>query len=827
METLPVQPAGAVAPTLPASTVLSGTPTGDDSFAITLGRALESTPNSVQDGSSITSKASPPSPRGKGAASDSSDSSSMAGIFLTCFVTNLTQSAPTIALNSEAAESTVGPQSPAAESTSDSPPNFPSSLKTSAGEASPNTVTLPAPVGMGSVAAPATLSAWTGKGLGLAETAKPEASRSTARERSQVSIQSSGLVSKAGQNQSDDTATAPPVSTPAWFPGLQENSLLSQSVEQQVGGAPSESKQVQASSWWSTQGPGGPEETQTSRSLTGSWPQFDPAQIQTAPLPPSSQDLSVASSPAPSAGQTPRAASVPGSEASDSSTPFSTTDHPERAEFSSLLGKFAGADVQAASNPTLSAGQTEQAAPPSGLEASDFSTPLSATDHPELAEFSSLLGKFAGADVQAAFNPTLPAGQTEQAAPASGPEASDFSTPLSATDHPPLAEFSSVLGKFWGAEINLKVSGNESPQATAPEKSTTGSDPVAAGTLSGVLRMTGLDSVQIPAAPKAGNLVNTPAKGALHSVQVSSSMAAEVAGQKGNGPEAGSAQAPLSSSARGVPSLPLDTNSRPATPATTLPKDAPPEANGIQPSGAVPPDSGESAAHANLSDPSTSGQGKSGQQSGPGSGDNPPGFKTFTPVSANNPAADSTANLLTAQAPSVPASHANTSSPQNPPSSSQPAATLSAWQNYDGGAGKIVRSAWLSDSASGAEMHVELRSGTLGPLEVHAVMHEGSVGAEIHVQGQEAHTLLAAGLPSLERALGERNLRVENITVYQDQVGGGMSGGEKQDQQSGSSPSSQQQILPWDSPPQPSSAAHGSFEDEELANPAAGLSVRA
>jgi hypothetical protein len=124
-------------------------------------------------------------------------------------------------------------------------------------------------------------------------------------------------------------------------------------------------------------------------------------------------------------------------------------------------------------------------------------------------------------------------------------------------------------------------------------------------------------------------------------------------------------------------------------------------------------------------------------------------------------------------------------------------------------------------------MHVEFRSGALGPLEVHAVVNAGSVGAEIHVQGQEAHTLLAAGLPSLERALGERNLRVENIAVYQDHAGGGMSGGEKQDQQPGSSPSPQRQVLPWDSPPQSSSAPSGPFENEELANPAAGLSIQA
>jgi flagellar hook-length control protein FliK len=138
-----------------------------------------------------------------------------------------------------------------------------------------------------------------------------------------------------------------------------------------------------------------------------------------------------------------------------------------------------------------------------------------------------------------------------------------------------------------------------------------------------------------------------------------------------------------------------------------------------------------------------------------------------------------------------------------------------------------VRSAALNGSVNGAEMHVEFRSGALGPVEVHTIVNAGSVGAEIHVQGQEAHTLLAAALPSLERALGERNLRVENLSVYQDHTGGAMSGGEKHGQQSGSHPSASHHVLPWDSPAQPHSAASGSFENEELTNPAAGLSVRA
>jgi flagellar hook-length control protein FliK len=347
------------------------------------------------------------------------------------------------------------------------------------------------------------------------------------------------------------------------------------------------------------------------------------------------------------------------------------------------------------------------------------------------------------------------------------------------------------------------------------------------GAQSSGLGKTASDSVQNPAAPRSENLLNNPAKGAIHSAPISGSVTTETTWQKGNESGAASANPPLSSSASTVTPQQFDAHSQPAAPAPTLQKDAAPEATSIQSKGAVSASSGGSAAHANLSDSSTSGQGKSGQQSGPGSGNDPAGVATFAPIHTNSPAPDPAGNLLTGHAPSVPASHTTTSAPQTAPSSTQPASTLAAWQNYDGGAGKIVRSASISDSANGAEMHVELRSGALGPLEIHTVVREGSVGAEIHVQGQEAHTLLAAGLPSLERALGDRNLRVENITVYQDQAGGGMSGGTKQDSQSGSSPSPHPQALPWNDPPQSSSAVSGSSEDEELANPAAGLSVRA
>jgi hypothetical protein len=381
-----------------------------------------------------------------------------------------------------------------------------------------------------------------------------------------------------------------------------------------------------------------------------------------------------------------------------------------------------------------------------------------------------------------------------------------------------------MLGKYAGAETNIKISGSGRPvAATADDKLTAGSMPGLIGApRNGPGKIAG-ELVPIPGASKAEDPVNNPAKATLH---LPSTATNDVAGQRVFEPDAppGTLKPSLLPPNR-ISAQQFALSSQPPAPALASPNDTAAGAHSIQPSVAMEASSGESGAHADLSDVWTSGEGKSGQQSGPGPGDNP-GI-AVAPSVANNLVPDPAGNLLTAHAPSVPTSHPYTSTPPMPLSSTQPAATLSAWQNYDGGTGKIVRSASLTESAGGAEMHVELRSGPLGPLEVHAVVHEGSVGAEIHVQGQEAHTLLAAGLPSLERALTDRNLRVENIAVYQDHSGGRMGGGERQNSQSGSSPSPHHQALPWDNPPQPRSTASGSLEGEELANPVAGLSVQA
>ena len=1114
---------------LPASTALSGTPTGVDSFALTLGRALESTPSSVQDGSSIAPKASPISPRAKGELGSSSDSSAMAGFVLNCFVAGILQPAPSVTLNSEGAPSTVSLPSP--ESSSELSPSFASSLNATVGETSTNIGTLSIPAAMVHLAAPGKLSAWVDKGVGTMVPPPVGAPKSTARERVQATIQSGVLVSPTGENQLEGRVASQPVSAPPWFPVHQDIPPRNPLVAPQSGRAPSESKQAGASNPVSAQESRFSQEPLTSPRSTISMPalkQLVPTQMQGAPVPtpqatgpsrpfsatdhsesaqlsspleefagpylrassnpalyggqtrqtaptftletsgtsthfspadypepadyssllgkvkggalqttcnptlsrgqaqqtapalgteaddsstpfasaihpefanPSSllgksigTEVQAVSNPKLSGGQTEHTTPAFRSEVSDSSTPFSEADHPELAELSSMLGKFVGAsEVHTASSPTLAGGQTGQTAPASGLEVGDSSSPFSAADHPELAEFSSMLGKFVGAEVHTASRPplsgsqtgqaahasglevghsstrfstpdssevaefpTLPrefaradlpaasnptpstgqvgqdavargperagfstpasatdppeqeltefsslmgkvasaevqtasiptasGGQTEQTAPISGPDVSETSTPIEVTNPPALAEFSSLMGEFAGSDLQVvadptsstgevgqappapdsegrdsstpvsapyhhemmdfstllgSITGGQideessrnvthSPKAT--DNFRTKSTPAAAGTPIGSQRVISVHSVQVPPAPKFENLASIPAKVTLRSTQVSSGQAAEVAWQAGNMSETASAPAPVLSSTSPIPAPPLEPNSQPATPGTDLQKDAPPEVNSVQPIGAVSAGSSGITTHANLSDSSTGGQGKSGQQTGSAPADNQADVKVLAPSPANNPTPDPTSNLLTPHPPSVPASHTNASAPQTAPSPSQPTTTLSAWQNYDGGAGRIVRSASLSDSANGAEMHVELRTGALGPLDVHAIVHEGSVGAEIHVQGQEAHTLLAAGLPSLERALGERNLRVENINIHQDQAGGGMSGGEKQDSQSGSSPSPQRQVLPWDSPPQVSNAGGGSSEDEELTNPAPGLSVQA
>jgi flagellar hook-length control protein FliK len=90
---------------------------------------------------------------------------------------------------------------------------------------------------------------------------------------------------------------------------------------------------------------------------------------------------------------------------------------------------------------------------------------------------------------------------------------------------------------------------------------------------------------------------------------------------------------------------------------------------------------------------------------------------------------------------------------------------------------KIVSSARFTQQAGNAEMQVRLRSETLGPIDVHAVVKGSDIGASIRVEAREAQAMLTSELPQLERALNERSLRVQHLDVLQNSVAGGRSNG--------------------------------------------------
>jgi flagellar hook-length control protein FliK len=134
---------------------------------------------------------------------------------------------------------------------------------------------------------------------------------------------------------------------------------------------------------------------------------------------------------------------------------------------------------------------------------------------------------------------------------------------------------------------------------------------------------------------------------------------------------------------------------------------------------------------------------------------------------------------------------------------SGPQSTSAARANDIDAAPSVLESARFVQTPDRSEMHVGLRSESLGQVSVHAVMTNGtpgsaagsSVGASIAVQDHAAHALLMRDLPALQSQLQERNIHLDKITVLSDSAHSGSSlsdpssGGTPQ--QSGSSQQSQ------------------------------------
>ena len=505
----------------------------------------------------------------------------------------------------------------------------------------------------------------------------------------------------------------------------------------------------------------------------------------------------------PSEGQEIRAASGFGAEASDHSVPGFPTDHLGVAESSGAPPVIAEPHLPPASYSAQESGGNEIPEAQSG--------PQPAIDAPDRLDTSSSWPIPTTADLQVNPGPAPSSAQLGHAA--------SSSRLLSMANQSRAIEVSTPLAEFAVAEVSVHVSGNT--DSGAPEKAVGGFATTGADNLSRTLPGAAGDFVAARTIPKAENGLNTSSSMALHFAPASDKLMIEMPVQKSNQPEpAGTSTAHLAST--GPSLMPQNGNSEPSLRSPVLHKDPEVKTGEGQPMSATNASLGESGAYNGGSSSKFGSPGKSALQDGISSPDRP--ATPSVPRSDGNGAANSPVTLVAAHVP--PAATPNLAAPPAAASSPRAPATLAAWQNYDGGAGSIVRSARLSDSSGTAEMRVELRSGVLGPLEVHAVLNAGSVGAEIHVRGQEAHTLLAAGLPSLERAMGERNLRVENLAVYQDQLGTGTSGEERHNPHSGSYPS-HPQALANDTLRPSASAGTVSAEDEELSNTATGLSVRA
>src|SRR5579875_1579343 len=99
-------------------------------------------------------------------------------------------------------------------------------------------------------------------------------------------------------------------------------------------------------------------------------------------------------------------------------------------------------------------------------------------------------------------------------------------------------------------------------------------------------------------------------------------------------------------------------------------------------------------------------------------------------------------------------------------------AGMPAAENPADRAGFVTGAAAILQSHGKAEMRIALQTESLGPLELHAVLDGGRLGASISVLNHEAHTLLTNSLPSLQQVLTDRDLRVERLSVLNAAPGG-------------------------------------------------------
>lgn len=93
---------------------------------------------------------------------------------------------------------------------------------------------------------------------------------------------------------------------------------------------------------------------------------------------------------------------------------------------------------------------------------------------------------------------------------------------------------------------------------------------------------------------------------------------------------------------------------------------------------------------------------------------------------------------------------------------------LRAWNGGDNAQTHLVQSAQVAGNLRESQVNFALQADTLGNVEVHARVTGDVVGASIGVDRHDAHTIISSTLPTLHEALSERQLRVSEVSVFQN-----------------------------------------------------------
>lgn len=115
--------------------------------------------------------------------------------------------------------------------------------------------------------------------------------------------------------------------------------------------------------------------------------------------------------------------------------------------------------------------------------------------------------------------------------------------------------------------------------------------------------------------------------------------------------------------------------------------------------------------------------------------------------------------------------------------------------------GGVVNAASMLQAQGKTEMRVALETESLGPLELHAVLDGGQVGASIAVVNHEAHTILTNNLPALQQTLADQNLRLDHLSILNAPMSSGTNTGNGGSFHSGGHTQSRPNAPRWAFPP--------------------------